>query len=164
MNHIAEFPHIAGPSIGSKRFERGVAEVQKHPPGQLIEKTTAQDGDILGPLAKRRKCNHHPVQSIEKIGAKATSLDYSGEVTVGRCDHAYINSSGRARTDAEHLLLLEYAQQGGLGAWRKLSHFVEEDCAAMGLFESADTTASTSACKRALLVAEELGVNQPFRN
>src|SRR5690606_31344723 len=91
--------------------------------------------------------------------AEATLLDRKRKILVRRGDYPHVDADRRLPADAEELALGEHAQQPGLQRRRHVADLVEEQRAAVGLLEPADPPLHR-ARERALLVAEELGLEQ----
>ena len=85
------------------------------------------------------------------------------QVAVGRGDDAHVDLQRRRAADALEALLLERAQDLGLQRQRQVADLVEEQRAAMRQLELA-RLARDRAGERALLVAEELGLEQRLGN
>src|SRR5712692_1121617 len=78
-------------------------------------------------------------------------------------EHAHIHGNWFVAANAFDLTFLEHAQQLGLhGQWH-VADFIEENRAVFRLLELAEMTVRGSG-ERALLVAEELGLDQFRRN
>src|SRR5690606_35626463 len=98
-----------------------------------------------------------------EVLAETPGLDLLGEVAVGRRDHAHVDLDRLVRADAPDLALLERAQELRLQIEAQLAELVEADGAALGVLEEA-LTRHDRAGERALLEAEELGLDQVLRN
>ena len=71
------------------------------------------------------------------------------------CDHTHVDADRLLAADAVELTLGQHAQQPCLQRRRHVADFIEEQRAAVGLFE-ASATQGIGAGERPLLVAEEL--------
>ena len=96
---------------------------------------------------------------MQQVFAEHVLPDPILERLVRRGDHANVNAHRNLATDAIELTLREHAQQTGLQLRRHIADLIEEQCAAIGLFE---TTAAQGICagERALFVAEQFGLQQ----
>ena len=94
-----------------------------------------------------------------EILAERALLHQLVEVAVGGHDHAHVHGDGAVAADALHLPLFQDAQQLGLHHQRHVADFVQEQRAAVGLFEFAQVPGG-GAGERALLMAEQLGFDQ----
>ena len=81
---------------------------------------------------------------------------------MGRGHEPHVQGDERAPAQPAHFLLLEDAEQIHLGLGGHLSHFVEEQRAPLGHLEPA-RLAPGCAAERPLLVAEQLALDQAFR-
>ena len=78
---------------------------------------------------------------------------------MGRGDNAHVHPDRHLATDAVELALGKNTQQACLQRGRHVADFVEEQGSAVGLFKAANA-ARIRACKRAFLVAEQLGLEK----
>jgi hypothetical protein len=84
------------------------------------------------------------------------------QVAVGRRDEAQVGADGPGAADQLEGLILQDAKQLGLEGWADVADLVEKDRAAVGDLELASLLL-VGACERPLLVAEQLGFQQLFR-
>src|SRR5439155_2580690 len=91
--------------------------------------------------------------------AEAPRPDAGLQVLVGRGDQPDVHPDRRVTADALHLLLLDRAQELGLGLERHVADLVEEERAAVRGLELA-LAPGDRAGERAPLVAEELALDQ----
>ena len=92
-------------------------------------------GDVLAPLAQRRKPDRDDVQAIEQILAETAGGDFILEVARSRRKHADVDLDRALAADAVIALVGQHAQDLGLGGRRHVRDLVEEQGAAMGMFE-----------------------------
>src|SRR6202044_1035707 len=87
------------------------------------------------------------VQSVEEILPECLVADGVSEMSVRGRKDADIDPDGLASADSLEFALLEHAQQSDLHLQRQLADFVQEECAAVGPLESAQTSLrGTSEC------------------
>ena len=115
------------------------------------------------PLAQRRIENREHVEAVVEIAAELLVGDHLREVAVGRRDQPDVDADGPGAAQALELLLLQHAQELRLQLERDVADLVEEQRAAIGQLEPADLLRD-GAGEGALLVAEELALEQPRRN
>ena len=103
------------------------------------------------------------VQPVEEVLAELLLVGERRQVAVGRRDQARIGAQRARAAQPLELALLQHAQQLRLQLERDLADFVEEHGAAVGQLEAADALADRAG-ERALLVAEQLALEQPGRD
>ena len=128
--------------------------------GEVVEEEVRQQGDILGAFAERRHCDGEDAETIVEVLAKGLLADGLDQVAIGGGDDPDVDCDRRAAADARRIALLEDAEQLGLGLRGQLADLVEEERAPLGQLEAADP-AGDGAGERALLVAEELALDEP---
>jgi hypothetical protein len=74
-----------------------------------------------------------------------------------------VNGNGIVSADAFDFPLLQYPQKCDLNVSRQVADFIQEDCAAICRFKTAQTSLGRPG-KGSLLVPEKLGSNQGWRN
>ena len=100
---------------------------------------------------------------MQQVGAKATLGDQCLQVLVGGGDDAHVDADQFAAADAEELALGQHAQQARLQRQRHVADLVQEQAAAIGLFEAPDVPA-LRAGEGAGFVAEQFAFQQFGRN
>ncbi len=123
-----------------------------------FEEVGRQLDDVRAALAQRRHAEVHTSEPVEKVGAKQLPIDHVGEAAVGGRDDADVDALRAGAAHPFHRQILDGPQQLGLGRERKVGHLVEEQRAAVGMFELAAATAHASG--RAIFDAEQLGLEQ----
>ena len=98
---------------------------------------------------------------VVEVFAERAEADHRRQVAVRRGDQAHIDLDGAGAAEPLELVLLQHAQNLRLRARTHVADFVEEQRAAVGLLEAADALA-VGAGERALLVAEQFGLEQVF--
>ncbi len=115
--------------------------------------------DIVLALTQRRNLQVDDVQAIEKVFAEAASRTSSARSRLEVAMMRMLTGDGLAAADAVDHALLDGAQELRLQAHFHFADFIEEQRAAVGLFELADA-AGDGAGERAFLVAEEFGLEE----
>ncbi len=118
-----------------------------------------QHRNVLAPLAQRRQADADDVQAMVEVLAKTPVGDARLEVLVGGGDDAHVDVDLLEAADAVETAVRQYAKQSRLQIGRHVADLVEEQRAAVGLFEAADA-AVLRAGEGALLVAEEFRLEQ----
>ena len=130
-------------------------------PRAVLREVRAQIRDVLPPLAQRGHVDFDDAQSIEQVGAKPARRRFGPEVAVGRGNDVHIDLPRLERADALHLAIFHRPQELGLQRERQLAGLVEEERAAVGMFEESDLVLD-GAGKRAPHVTEQLALEQRF--
>ena len=86
-----------------------------------------------------------------------------GEVQVGGGNHPHVGLFNLRGTYLDIFSILKHAQEHGLRFLRQLAYFVQEEGAAVSLFEIA-FSACDRAGERTFFVAEEFGIDGSYRN
>ena len=120
-----------------------------------------QQRHVAGAAAQRRHFEGHHVQAVIEVFAELALLDAAGQVAIGGGDHPDVDLDGFGTAQALQFALLQDAQEFGLQIHRQFADFVEEERAALGLFEAADA-ALEGAGEGAAHMAEELAFQQGF--
>ena len=164
--HVLQLAHIAGPVVCAQRLARG----RGHALGRHAELGAGLGQEVLGQarhvaatLAQRRQLQAHHVQAMQQVGAETAGLHQAFQVLVGGGDHAHVHADQLAPADAKELALGQHAQQARLQRQRHVADLVQEQRAAIGLFEAADVSPLRTG-ERASLMAEQLALQQLGRN
>ena len=156
---------LPGQSVGHQGPQRH--RIDAHPQSiqplaVLAHEVTGQEGDVFSPLAQRRQLVVQDVEPVEQVLAEGAVTDGRLQVPIGGGDDADVHFDGLIAADALEASLLEGPQQASLEPDRDLSHFVEEEGAAVGGLETSDLT-SHGAGKGAALVTKKLTFQQRLR-
>ncbi len=119
--------------------------------------------NIFRARAQRRQLDANDVEAVIEVFAEHAARDAILQVLVSGGDHAHIHANRRLTADAIELAFREHAEQSGLQRRRHVADFVEEQRAAVRLLEAA-APLRIRAGERALLVAEQLGLEKIRRN
>ena len=120
-------------------------------------------GNVLGVFLEGRGFDLHHVDAVVEVLAEFAIGDHLGQVAMGGEDDAGAEGNELVGAETAELALLEDAQELDLNVGRQLADFVEEQGAVAGLFEVAFASA-VGAGIGAFFVAEELGLDEGFRN
>src|SRR4249919_2494918 len=159
---VLQFAHVAGPVVALEAFERGLAEPLRRRvelAGGGGEEAFGECGHVVPAIAQRRQLQAHDVEAMQQVRAELAFGDEAFEVLVGGGDDAHVHADQFAAADAEELALRQHAQQARLQRRGHVADFVEEQGAAIGLFEAAHV-ALLGTGEGARLVAEQLAFEQ----
>ena len=162
LHRVLQLAHVAGPAVGGEGAQGVVGEGVDALAvllGVAAEEEEGQLGDVADALAERGDLQGDHVEAVVEILAEEALGDALAQVAVGGGEDAHVDLEGLVAAHALEGALLEEAEQLDLGGQRDLAHLVEEDGAAGGQLE-APLAAGDGAGERALLVAEELALQQ----
>src|SRR5690242_16689437 len=114
--------------------------------------------DIVDALAKRRQREWKYDNTVIEILAERACLHERLQVAMRCYDHTHVHLDRMIAPDALDLALLQDAQQLRLHRHRHIANLVQEQRAALCLFELPRVTSGRS-CECALLMSEEFGLN-----
>ncbi len=125
----------------------------------LSQKPANQQRDVIAPLAQSGELHSGNADAIQQVGAESLSCDICGQVVMGRCDDAQIDTARCRFSEARDFSFLKDAQETGLHVHRDVADLVQKYRAAIGRFEYAAIV-----CHRpregALFVPEKLTAQQ----
>ena len=161
-----QLPYVARPAVGAehrlglRREPHGrhhvlVGEIQC----EFLEKQQ----DVAFPFAERRNGDGDRAQSIIEVFPELAVADGVEEVDIGGGYHADVCLLDLGRPDLDEFAGLQDAEQADLGRKRQFGHLVEEERSAVRLFEVA-LAGLDGAGERAFFMAEQFGVDGPFRD
>ena len=122
-----------------------------------------QRRDVFRAVAKRWEVNGENAEPVVKVLAEAAGFDFAGKVSIRRGDDAHIHRARAIFTELLELAFLQDTQQLALEFERHFADFIQEQRAAIGQLESADTVLHRSR-KGATDVAEEFALEQFARD
>src|SRR5688572_16387624 len=103
----------------------------------VAQKAGDEQRNIIRSLAQRGQLNGDDIQAVVKVLAESAVLDLLFERFVGGSQDAHVDMNGRVLADAADFPILEHAQEAALEQRRHGADLIEEDGAAIGLFEKA---------------------------
>ena len=131
--------------------------------GQALEHMAGQGFDVVTAFAQGRHPQFDHVQPVVQILAKTFGGDFGVEVFVGGAKDAHIDHGFLLPADTANGFFLNCPQQFDLHRQRQISHFVEEQGAAMGRLEQSGFVFDGTA-EAAFAMAEKLALHQFRRN
>ena len=166
VTDIFQLPYIAGkgktaePGQCCVRNPLGLhAELQR----TLLQEVARQHGHIFLALTQGRQAQADHIEAVKQVLAKCTLLDALFQILVRRGNDAYIGLDRAVAANAIEMAIAEHAQQPGLQVKWHVANLVEKQRAAVGLLKAA-TTHGLRTGEGTTLVAEQLGLEQVFRN
>ena len=166
LNRVVQFTHVARPRVTHQArlsLRRETHRGMLHFTDVLGQQPLGQRHDIGGAFAQRAPGQREHRQPIVQIFAEAPRRHFPGQVTVGGGDHADIQGNRLAPAHALDFTFLQHPQQLGLQAQGHFRDFVEQQGAAIGLFELARLRCN-GAGKRAFFVTEQGGFEHVVRD
>ena len=131
--------------------------------GDALEEILGEELDVFFPAAQRRELQADDIEAVKQVFAECFGLDFRFEVFVCRGDDAHVGADDIVPAHAGEGAVLQDAQQFALHRHRHLADLVEEERAAVRLFEAPDALGA-GAGERSLLVTEQLALEEIFRN
>jgi hypothetical protein len=106
--------------------EGGMGEVY-----EALDLGAEQPGDLLGPIAQRRRHDARRGDAVEEVLAQLAGGDLGAQIAVRRRAEAQIDPARARGAEGQHLAGLEQAEELGLDRQRELAHLVEEQRASV---------------------------------
>ena len=111
--------------------------------------------NILAAFAQGRQLKAHDTDAIVKVFPEFMFARHGLEVAVGGADQPDVNNAGVNRANSANFVLLNKAQQSRLSFHGQLANLIQEESAAVGRLNQADTV-GIGAGKSAFFVAKQL--------
>ena len=93
----------------------------------MLEGVFRQQRDVRAAVAERRQRDGDDVDAIVEVLAKASLVDFLGQLAIGGCDQADVDPDRLVAADAAHFAFLQDAQQLGLQADVEVGNLVEKE-------------------------------------
>ena len=139
MNAVIQFPDVAGPVVFDQFVDGRRGHGQIPGPTVVVEKPLDQGFNIVPARTQGRQLQGKHVQPVKQVLAKAPRRHLVGELTVGGGNNADIQVDQFGTAQALNFPLLQHPQQFRLQLDGHLGDLVEQQRAAVGLFELAGT-------------------------
>ena len=136
---VLELTHIAWPAEPlhrRQRLRRPALGANLELLGRPRQKVLSEQRNILGPLAQARQVDAHHVEAMQQISAEFAARDLALEILMRRCNDADIGPDQFATPHTVKLALGKDAQQARLQQQWHVADLVEEQRAAVSLFET----------------------------
>jgi hypothetical protein len=137
LDDVAQLAHVARPVVVAQAVELLLRHLEGAPGRELAREVIDEQRDVVGPLAQRRNGHPHDGEAVVEILAEPFGGDLGAQGAVGRRDHAHRDLLVLGAAHGPHGALVERAQQRRLHLGRELADLVEEQRAAVRLFEGA---------------------------
>jgi len=164
LDDVEELADVAGPVVGGEAHHGGVGDVGRwsgEVGGEACGGVANDARDVFAAVAQRREFDVGAFDAEVEVLSEAAGGDFVFEVFVGGADEADVDLARFIGADADDLAVFEDAEELGLhGEWH-VAEFVEEERAAVGVFEDALSFA-IGAGEGAFGVAEEFAFEEAF--
>ena len=98
-----------------------------------------QRDDVVAPIGQARQIDRDDLQPVIEILAKGTFGNGVFQIAIRCRQHANINANGFVLAHAHDFAALQHSKKLDLSRHRHVADFVQEECTAVGVFESADS-------------------------
>src|SRR5690606_36120070 len=162
LDYVVQLAHVTGPGIsgdGLDRLGRKMLEGLIQLRTAALEQHFGDIQNVLAALAQRRQYQLHDIDAVVEVLPELSVLAQRFQISVRGADKTHIDLFRLHCADAADLVLLNEAQQAGLGFDRQFADFVEEQRAAIGGLDQPDAV-GVSARESAFLIAEQFGFDQ----
>ena len=166
LDHVLQLADIPRPGVAAEAPDIALREPRLRDveaARRRREQMLGDRRDVLGTLAQGSRLDREDIETEVEVLAEAPARHLGAQVAIGGGHHPHVDRTGARLADPLEGALLQHAQQLALQVQGNLADFVEEQCAAIGELEPADTVAEC-AREAALGVAEELALEQVARN
>ncbi len=163
---VDQLAHVARPVMGEQLRQFAGADRQwlaamalRRLAGEVFE----QQRNVLAPFAQRRDVQLGDVQPVQQVFAEPPAAYLFEQIRFGRADHPQVDLDAAVGAQPFQGPFLQHAQQLDLLRQRHAFDLVEEQRAAVGMFDAADALA-LGAGEGAAFMAEQLALEDGFRN
>ena len=125
----------------------------------FLEKVLYEDGNILESLGKPRHSYFDAAEAVEKILAKSAVEHFRPKVAIGRRNNSHVDRFSFRRSYTLDFAVLNHAQKLRLHGEGCFANFIQEDSAAIRIFEKAGARFAR-ACEGPAYVAKQLALKQ----
>lgn len=138
-DHMLQLAHIARPAVAAQGLfgrSRKPQAAQTQPCPVEFQKAPGQQQHVVALLAQRRDRNRIHRQPVVQVRTKRSVAHMLAQTSVGGRDHAHVHPPRPVGPKALDLAVLQRAQQLGLDGQWQLTHFVQEQRAALCRLET----------------------------
>ena len=138
---VFELANVPRPVVAQQhllRFAIEAVDLLLQLAADAADEPAGQRQDVFLAIAQRRHVDGHDVQAVVEVFAKQAIGHHRRQVAVGGGDETHVHLDRAGAAETFELVLLQHAQNLGLRARAHVADFVEEQRAAVGLFEAAD--------------------------
>ena len=159
--NVLKFTHIARPVVAQqqcalRRLQHVGRQAMAH--AGLVGKILEQHQHVFTALTQGSNAQRCNIETVIQVGAEPPLVGRLTQVFLGGRNHANIQRNQLIATQTLNHPLLQHAQQFDLNIQAHAFYFIEEQGAAIGKLEFADTTL-LRAGERARLMAEQFAFN-----
>src|ERR1700722_15819650 len=166
LDEILKLANVPGPmplsqlldSRGGNRFD-----LLLHPLRIFLREIPHQQRNIFRAFAQWRDPNGKNIQAVIEVAAKLALGNHLFQVAICRSNKPDIHFHRPAIAQALELALLKCSQKLRLQLGRYISHFIQEERALVGQFQSADFLRDRAG-ERSLLMPKKFALQQAGRN
>ena len=140
MDGVLEFTNVSRPWMVLEQAHGifGEGEFGKTQAcGDFLDEVFGEETDIFGALSKRRELDTNDIEAVEEVLSEAAVGHLLFEIFVRCGDDTDIGLDHLVTADAGEFPVLEHAQNFGLELDGHVADLVEEEGAAVALFEAA---------------------------
>src|SRR5215813_3660337 len=166
IDDVFQFAYVARPVVRAQTTKTIGRKFQlrfAHAFASAPEKRFGKDFHVGAAIAQSGNGHRENVQPVIEIFAKTSGGDFSGKVAIGGSDHAHIHFARLGTADWFEFAFLKNAEKLWLQLEGKFADFVEEDCSAVGEFESPGAAHSGSS-EGTTLVAKKFAFTEGSRD
>jgi len=164
LHQIFQLADVARPVVPLQKGQQPgtEGEVLLILPAEAGQELVGQGEDILPPLAQRRNVNADDIEPVEEVRAEEAPLDGLLQIPVGGHQQAEVQLDALVAGEALNGFLLNELEELGLDVGGELADFVQEEGAVVGQLDLADLAGAGGPGEGALLIAEELRLDEVF--
>jgi len=162
LDHVLQLAHVARPVVFLEELPQLVRDLGNRPvvlARVLGDEEVGEPRDLVPALAQGGHDDLDDLEPVVQILPEIAGEHHLLEIPVGGGQHAHVHRLPLVAAQTGELAVLQHVEQLGLQGRLQLRDFVQEDRAAVGLFELADPR-GRRAGERTLLVAEQLALQQ----
>src|SRR3989449_9793763 len=123
--------------MGAERVDQTLAERHLRRSGRFLGEDMSDESALVRPIGEPRQRQHEALQPIEEIFAKLAASDFLLQLAVRRAHQSDVDLDRRFGTRRDYLALLQHVQQSSLERIRQVADLVQEQHAAVDLFDFA---------------------------
>ena len=155
---------VARPHVLLQREHRGLRHCRDPAPElplALMDEKPHERRDVVPPFAERRQVDWIHAQAVVQVRSEEAGCDIRLQVSMSRGNHAHIHAFG-SRIRLAEFSFLQDAQQLDLNLRQQIADLVQEDCPAIGQFETPQPR-RCRAGERSLFMTEQLALDERRR-
>ena len=135
--HVAQLADVARPLMGTERVDEILAERYLRRSGRFLGEDMSDERALVRSIGEPRQRQHEALQPIEEILAKLAPPDLLLQLAVRRAHQPDADLDRRFGARRDHFALLQNVQQSSLERRRQVADLVQEQHAAVGLYDFA---------------------------